>query len=350
MANINNTMTRKFYFFGLSALLCGPVAAQGPPAGRGRGFPQYGPPREVTVTAIAGVIDAGAKWNKVWQGEATADGIVGAKDGGLLFAQEQTNKIVKLDRNNKASDYLTTPHGPGAITFGPKDQILVVERTCTDPGGHLGVKPADCTDPTGVVALTPTRKVLASSVDGKSLGRVNDLVASKTGDVYFTSGGLFHMSPDGKVAAVGQDLRTNGINLSPDQKTLYVTNGAEVVAFDVQPDGSPKNQRMFGKLEGAGDGMTVDAAGRLYVTTPGASSPGVTVLAPDGKTLGVIPTPRSPISVAFSGPKKRTLYVAMMGETLPNGQEYRTAEGVRNTAMTVYTIPVLAQGLKGSPK
>ncbi len=95
--------------------------------------------------------------------------------------------------------------------------------------------------------------------------------------------------------------------------------------------------------------MTVDAAGRVYVTT-GGSNPGVTVLAPDGKTLGLIPTPRACISVAFSGPGRKTLYVAQMGETLPNGQEFRTPEGVRNTAMTVYTIPVLAQGLKGSPK
>jgi|SRR5579871_795806 len=342
-------MSSKLLFLSLSGALLIACIAEAQTAG-GRGFPQYGPPREVTVSGIPGVIEAGAKWTKVWQGEATADGIVGTRDGGLLFAQEQTNKIVKLDRNNQPSDYLTTPHGPGAITFGPKDRILVVERTCTDPGGHMGTKPADCKEPTDVAALTPERKVLASSVDGKALGRVNDLVASRKGDVYFTSNGLFHMSPDGKVTEAGENLRTNGINLSPDQKTLYVTNGAAVAAFDVQPDGSLKNQREFAKLDAGGDGMTIDAAGRLYVTVTGGNNPGVAVLAPDGKALGIIPTPRLPISVAFSGPDRKTLYVAMMGETLPNGQEYRTAEGVRNVAMTVYTIPMLAKGLKGSPK
>ena len=210
-------MPSKFHLLALSGILSGHLAAQGQPAAAGRGFPQPGPPREVTVAAIPGVIEAAAKWTKVWQGEATADGIVGSTDGGLLFAQEQTNKIMKLDRNNNASDYLTTPHGPGAITFAPKNRILVVERTCTDPGGHLGTKPEDCKEPTDVAALTPERKVLASSVDGKGLGRVNDLVAGKKGDVYFTSGGLFHMSPDGKVTEAGENLRTNGINLSPDQ-------------------------------------------------------------------------------------------------------------------------------------
>ena len=66
--------------------------------------------------------------------------------------------------------------------------------------------------------------------------------------------------------------------LSPDEKILYVTNGPVVVAFDVLPDGTVRNQRDFAKLEagGAGDGVAVDAAGRLYVT----SQPGVQVFTP----------------------------------------------------------------------
>ena len=40
--------------------------------------------------------------------------------------------------------------------------------------------------------------------------------------------------------------------------------------------------------------MAIDAAGRLYVT---AQQAGVQVFSPDGKYLGVIPTPRNAISV-----------------------------------------------------
>ncbi len=314
------------------------------PGQQKKGFPQPPPPREVTVTGIPGVIAAGAKWTLVWQGNETADGIVGADDGGLLFAQEQTNRINKLDKNGKFSVFLSNPHGPGAVAIGPKGRILVVERTCTDPGG----KPDQCTEPTGISALTPQRKVLADSIAGKGLGRVNDLVADKKGGAYFTSGGAFYLSPTGQVSTIGENLRTNGIMLSPDEKTLYITNGSVIAAFDVQPDGSVKNQREFGKLEGGvnGDGMAVDAAGRLYVTT----NPGVQVFSPDGKNLGTIPTPRNAISVAFSGPGKKTLYVACLGAVGANGQEVRTEPGVRNTAMTVYSIPMLAQGFKGRPK
>ena len=48
----------------------------------------------------------------------------------------------------------------------------------------------------------------------------------------------------------------------------------------------------------------------------------------------MIPTPRSVISVAFSGPGKKTLYVVGAGALGPDGQEFRTPEGVRNNAKT----------------
>jgi len=110
-------------------------------------------------------------------------------------------------------------------------------------------------------------------------------------------GGVFYADPKGKVTRYGQNLATNGIVLSPDEKYLYVTNGPTLAVFDVGKDGSLTNQREFAKLEGGGngDGSAFDAAGRLYVT----SNPGVQVVGPDGKYLGLIPTPRGIISVAF---------------------------------------------------
>ena len=156
------------------------------------------------------------------------------------------------------------------------------------------------------------------------------------------------MTPGGKVASIGGELRTNGIMLSPGEKTLYITNGMVVVALDVQPDGSVTNRRDFAKLEagGAGDGMTIDAAGRLYVT----SGPGVQVFSPQGKYLGLIPTPRGVISAAFSGPDKKTLYVVGGGAMGPDGKEFQTPEGVRNNAKTIFKIPMLAQGFKARAK
>jgi gluconolactonase len=306
-----------------------------------RGGGPAGAQREVTVTSIPGVVAAGAVWKLVWQGTDNADGIVGTSDGGLLFAQEQPNRIGKLDRDDKFSVYLNDTHGAGALTVDSKERILAAERTCTDPGKD----PKNCAEPTAVAELAPERKILADNVDGKPLGRLNDLIADKKGGVYFNGAALFYLNSAGKVGTIGDNLRTNGITLSPDEKTLYATNGAEIVEFDVQPDGSVRNQRVFGKLEagttgGAGDGMTIDSAGRIYVTT----GPGVQVLSPDGKYLGVIRTPRGVISVAFSGPGKKTLYVVGGGALGPDGKEIETPPGVRNNAKSIYKISMLAEG------
>ena len=300
--------------------------------------------RAVTVTEIPGVVTAGAKWTLAWQGTDNADGIVGTSDGGLLFAQEQLSRISKLDRNDNVSVFLEDTHGAGAIAIDAKGRILAVERTCTDPGGQ----PAQCTEPTVVGVLAPERRVLANSFEGKPLGRLNDLVADSKGGVYFTVGGAYYVNAAGRVTSLGDNIRANGIMLSPDEKIVYVTNAGVILAFDIQPDGAVTNRRDFGTLEagGNGDGLAIDSAGRLYVT----SAPGVQVFSPEGKYLGVIPTPRSVISVAFSGPDKKTLYVVGSGALGPDGKEFTTPEGVRNNAKTIYKLPVLAQGFRGRAK
>src|SRR6185437_5322853 len=66
--------------------------------------------RAATVTEIPGVVAAGATWELVWADFNTADGIVGTPDGGILFAQEQTDSIRKLDANNKEYVFVADAH------------------------------------------------------------------------------------------------------------------------------------------------------------------------------------------------------------------------------------------------
>ena len=303
--------------------------------------------REANVTAIPGVVAAGSSWELFWADFVTADGIVGTPDGGVIFAQEQTDTIRKLDFDGQEHVVVAHTHGAGSVSMDNQGRIFSVERTCTEP---LNKDRAGCNELTMVTMLFPERKVLANSfADGKTLGRPNDLITDGKGGAYFTSGGLYYVTAAGVVSTVeDQNLRSNGLMLSPDGKTLYVTNNTEVLAFDVHNDGSAGNRRVFGTLAGdsGGDGMAVDSEGRLYVT--GAA--GVHVLSPRGEHLGLIPTPRRPITLAFSGPDKKTLFVPQMGAVGPNGKAWETPEGIRNTAMTIYRIKMIAQGYKGRPK
>jgi sugar lactone lactonase YvrE len=185
--------------------------------------------------------------------------------------------------------------------------------------------------------------------DGRPMGRLSDLVVDGNGCAFFTARGVYHVGRDGKMFTVAEgDIRSDGITLSRDNRTLYVTDVTKVLAFDVQPDGSTRNRRVWGDIGavGGGDGMAIDSEGRVYVS----ANEGVHVFAPDGRKLGMIQTPRRPISVAFSGLDKKTLYISGTGVVGPDGQPWVTAPGVRNTAFTIYTIPMLAEGFRGRAK
>jgi gluconolactonase len=286
--------------------------------------------REYKVEAIPGVIAAGQQWKFHWQEVGNnGDGIVGTDDGALLLAQNDNSKVLKLDKDGKTSVAYSDTHTGGALSMNKKKAMFIVER---------GLR-------ANVTQLTPQRKVLADSYQGEPLdcigGVINDLTADSKGGVYFTMGGVYYASPKGVVTKYGENVGPNGIILSANEKTLYATNGPTLAAFDVQPDGSLTNQREFAKLEGGGggDGSTIDAAGRLYVTT----NPGVQVISPEGKYLGLIPTPRGVITTAFGGKDKKTLFILARGAKDAGGNE------VANAAQ-VWAIQMIAQGYKDRAK
>jgi gluconolactonase len=300
------------------------------PPPSGGGFPRRPPaaaaaePAPKNVTEIAGVVAAGQQWKEVWEVDGNnADGIVATKDGGLLIAQNDKSAVVQLDKDGKTSIAYVGTNTGGALAMNSKGALFLNNR-----GLNASVE-----------QLAPHRKTLANKYNGDSFdcigGVLNDLTADSKGGVYFTMGVVFHSDAQGKVTKYGDNLFTNGIVLSPDEKHLYVTNGPTVAVFDVQKDGSLTNQREFAKLEGGGfggDGSTFDAAGRLYVTTNG----GVNVIGTKGENLGLIPTPRDVISVAFSGPDRKTLYAV-------------SRDNAQNKDWII-ALDMMAQGPKGRGK
>jgi gluconolactonase len=169
---------------------------------------------------------------------------------------------------------------------------------------------------------------------------VNDLAAAANGSVYVSvsGSGVFRATADGNLVKYGSAPAANGIILSPDERHLYVTDGAVVVVFDVMPDGALAHQREFGRLRGgqAGDGAAVDAKGRVYVST-GAS---VDVFSPSGDFLGSIAGPRGIHGVAFGGRDKKTLF----------GIVFYGGWGTPSARNEIVALPMLAQGYPGRAK
>jgi sugar lactone lactonase YvrE len=172
------------------------------------------------------------------------------------------------------------------------------------------------------------------------------MVADKKGGHYMTMGGLYSEKALGVVSGGYRRIGGNGIVVSPDDKTLYVTGrlpgamppadvrlpaGAPtptggIVAFDIQPDGSLTNER---QLAWAGnDGSAVDLQGRIY--TPGNG--GAWVIDPrNGQFLGYFPTPAGTHGLHFGGPGRRTLFSLQL-----------------NAQTSVHAIDTLVQGYQAT--
>jgi gluconolactonase len=284
-----------------------------------------------TSTAIPGVIVAGQTWKQVWAWEGNnADGIIAGDKGTMLFANNDASNVMRMDpATGLATVIHTDTKTGGAVSRSKNGALFLVSR---------GV-------PTAVLQLEPQRKVVASTFNGEPLecvgGVMNDLSADSRGGVYFsvTRTGVFYADPKGVVSQYGKGVEgANGIILSADEKTLYVTNGGVVVAFDVQANGSLTNQRDFAKLRGGqgGDGAAIDSEGRLYVST-GAS---VDVFSPKGEFLGIIPGVPGLHGVAFGGADKKTLFaIVFYGDW-----------GTPTARNRVIAIPMIAQGYTGRAK
>lgn len=170
----------------------------------------------------------------------------------------------------------------------------------------------------------PNFTTLADKYQGKRFNSPNDAVYDSAGNLYFTDPpyglphisyqemdfyGVFRLSATGELSVITDKLtRPNGIGLSPDQKTLYVSNSdskhAVWMAYELNPDGSVASERVFfdstyavnAQNKGVPDGLKVDKAGNVYGTGPG----GVWIFTPEGEHLGTIRTSVPTANVGFN--------------------------------------------------
>ena len=296
--------------------------------------------------AIAGVVAANTPIQLIKEGFTGTEGPIALPDGSLIFTETQANRITRIAADGSTSTFVEGSNGANGLGFTPNGDLYAVQV----------LKPR-----VGIIFPAPKAETLVDSFEGAPFGRPNDLVVDRQGNVYFTDSGanppaadqpappppaiapakpaVYRISAKGELKRLAADIeRPNGIQLSPDEKVLYVANtlGEHLLALDLQPDGSVGQRRSFAKLAGwaktdkggssGADGIAVDETGRVYVAT----NAGIEVFTPKGDALGQIPIPKKPQNLAFAGEDKKTLYVVGRG--------------------AAYRFPVLTPGYGGRAK
>lgn len=260
------------------------------------------------------LIDRTATLSKLAGGFGFTEGPVWDESGFLWVSDETLNQIFKVDVKTGDKKAVIALGDPDGNTYGKDHRLL------------------DCASVLrAIIRLSPDGTkytIVADRFEGKRLNSPNDVVLGPDGTIYFTDPtsdlpkgqkqeipfkGVYRIAKDGTLRVLIKDLKEpNGLAFSPDGKRLYVDDSTllNIWVYDVQPDGSVSNGRIFGDetanpKEGVPDGMKVDTAGNLYVVGPR----GIWVWSPEGKHLGTIVVPEQPANLAWGDADYSTLYI-----------------------------------------
>lgn len=240
------------------------------------------------------------------------EGPVWDPKGFLYVSDEELNKIFRVYPDGHKEEFASLGD-PDGNTYDSQHRLL-------DCASYLRA----------IIRFDASGKyeVLADKFEGKRFNSPNDVVIGPDGAIYFTDPtldlppgdkkelsfqGVYRLDAKGKVTLLTTDLsQPNGLAFSPDGKKLYIDDSEKrnIRVYDLQPDGTLANGRIFGeepggKGEGVPDGMKLDLAGNLYVTGPG----GIWVWDSEGHHLGTILMPEQPANLAWGGPGLDTLYI-----------------------------------------
>lgn len=218
------------------------------------------------------------------------------------FAKQQT--IGRVTPDGKAEIFVTLPGksvGNG-IVFDRAGMMYVADHV-----EH------------NVLKIDPKTKEVKVFAHEEKMNQPNDIAIAPDGTIYASdpswkkqTGQIWRVDTAGKITLAAADMgTTNGIEVSPDGKTLYVNETIQrnVWAFAINADGSLSGKRLVKKFEDFGfDGMRCDVEGNLYITRHGKGT--VVKVSPRGEVLKEIDVlGPNPTNICFGGPDGRTAYV-----------------------------------------
>jgi len=294
-----------------------------------------------TAIALVGLMVPGhavAQTPEVATQLAFTEGPAVDREGNVYFTELVAQRIMKLSAKGVLSTFREHSNNANGLLIDPQGRLIACEGAESQRTGELRkFKPQVTRTDLG----TGKMEVLADNYQGKPFVGPNDVTIDSKGRLYFTDlpgGAVYRLDGPGHLARIlaAPDVqRPNGIQISPDDKQLYLIEanqaegGARMIrAYDLRPDGTVANMRVhYNFYPGrSADGMSIDTQGNLYASAGMnqlrgtsetlANKAGVYVISPQGKLLKFIPIPEDFITNnAFGGPDMKTLYVTA-GKTL----------------------------------
>jgi sugar lactone lactonase YvrE len=184
-------------------------------------------------------------------------------DDRLWIADWGAQEVVAVDLQGESDVILSVPSFPFSIDWLPQGCLLIVSASDgqllrRERDGSM-VTHADLRDVSG----RPWNEIV---VDGRGNAYVNN-IGFDFPDGEFATGIIAVVTPDGTVRQVADDIAfPNGMVVTSDNATLIVAEsyGSRLTAFDIEPDGSLANRRVWSDLDsGAPDGICLDAEGAI---------------------------------------------------------------------------------------
>lgn len=247
------------------------------------------------------------------------------KDGVLYAVNfQKQGTIGKILDDGTTSIYLSLPEGSigNGIRFDSHGNMLIADYT-----GHNILKVDAGTHVITVLAHEPVmHQPNDIAIDGR------DRLYASDPDFNSNTGRIWRIDPDGKTTLLDSvsEGAANGIEVSPDEKTLYVNGGRYIWAYDLR-DGNISNRRVLIQFpDFTVDGMRCDIKGNIYIARFGKGV--IAKISPKGEILREIPTAgKRTTNVAFGGKDGRTVFVTLMDKG--NIESFRVDEPGREWKM-----------------
>jgi len=229
------------------------------------------------------------------------------KKGNLYAVNYQREGTIGIvTPNGKADLFVNLPEGSigNGIRFDSKGNMLIADYTMHN-----------------ILKVDMSSKKITVVAHNNKMSQPNDIAIDNKDRLYASdpnwkagTGRIWRIDTDGKFTLLDSMATVNGIDVSPDQKTLYVNELLKIWAYNLSPKGEISNKRLLIEFPDFGmDGLRVDVDGNIYQARYGKGV--VAKISPQGKLLKeIFLKGKKPTNIAFGGSDGCTMYVTLQDE------------------------------------